>query len=120
MVGNQFQSRMKCMEHTGMATATDGLRRHQWSMMSPLVRNLHQQPCRRPRLPGVYSSLFLLSRPLFFLNHHHHLALLNRSISLPLPPHLFNSVLAFTTKSLNTRTQCTQVLLVPTHDLLSP
>src|SRR5713226_8895413 len=52
------------MEHTGMATATDGLRRHQWSMTSPLARSLRRPPCCRPRLPGMNSSFGLPLPPL--------------------------------------------------------
>src|SRR5258708_31661511 len=116
---------MNMMENTGMATATDGLRRHQWSMMSLLGRNLHQPPCCLPHLPVCFHQflflfLFLLSHLLFFLNHHRHLTWFNCPISLSLPPHLFNSLLAFTTKSLDPCTQCAQVLFVPTHDLHLP
>ena len=52
------------MENTGMATATDGLRRHQWSMMSLLAGNLHQPPCCRPHLPLMLSSFSLPLPPL--------------------------------------------------------
>src|SRR5258708_2192988 len=64
MVGNQFQSKMNDMGQTGMATATDGLCRHQWSVMSPLAHNLRRPPCRRPRLPGLLSSVPLPLPPL--------------------------------------------------------
>src|SRR5229473_6425575 len=52
------------MELTGMATATDGLRRHQWSMTSPLARNLRRPPYPRPRLPGIVPSFRLPLPPL--------------------------------------------------------
>src|SRR5258708_32028401 len=56
MSGNQFRRRINVMSKTGMTTATDGLCRHQWSMTSPLARNLCRPPCRQPRLPGMVSS----------------------------------------------------------------
>src|SRR5713226_608290 len=52
------------VEQTGMATATDSLRRHQWSTTSPLARNLRRPPCRRLRLPGIVSSSRLPLPPL--------------------------------------------------------
>src|SRR5713226_608293 len=120
MAGNQFQSKMKRWNKPGwplpltVFVVISGQRRLRWRV---IFVDPHVAVCVFPVLYHHLVFLFLLSRLLFFLNYHHHLAPLNRPILLPLLPHLFNSVLAFTTKSLDPRTQRAQVLFVPTHDL---
>src|SRR5713226_6741761 len=54
--GKSVSEQDEVMELTGMATATDGLRHHQWSMTSPLARNLRRPPYPQPRLPGIVPS----------------------------------------------------------------